>query len=58
MLRPGNTVHLQKIVVGRDYGAQLEVIAGLQPGDRIIPNAGDNAREGLKVEPVPAAAAQ
>ena len=30
----------------------LEVIGGLRQGDRIIPNAGDVAREGLKIEPV------
>ena len=51
LVRPDNTVHMQNIVVGRDYGSELEVLAGLQQGDRIIPNAGDLAREGLKVEP-------
>jgi multidrug efflux pump subunit AcrA (membrane-fusion protein) len=45
-------VHLQKIEVGRDYGDRLEVISGLQEGDTIIPNPGDVAREGLKVDPV------
>jgi RND family efflux transporter MFP subunit len=52
LVRPDHTVHLQKIVVGRDYGSQVEVLAGLHPGDAIIPNAADVAREGLKVEPV------
>ena len=45
-----DTVHLQKIQVGRDYGDRLEVLSGLHEGDRIIPNPGDSAREGLKVE--------
>ena len=53
LVRPDHTVHMQKIVVGRDYGAQLEVLDGLRPGDRIIPNAGDLAREGMKIDPVP-----
>ena len=55
VVRRDNTIHLQRIVVGRDYGAQLEVLGGLKQGDRVIPNAGDLAREGLKVDPVPLA---
>jgi RND family efflux transporter MFP subunit len=52
VVRPDRSVHLQKIEVGRDYGDRLEVMSGLQEGDLIIPNPGDAAREGLKVEPV------
>jgi RND family efflux transporter MFP subunit len=47
-----HTVHLQKLEVGRDYGDRLEILSGLKEGDLIIPNPGDAAREGLKVEPV------
>lgn len=54
IVRPDSTVHLQKIEVSRDYGDRMEVIRGLQEGDRIISNPGDNAREGVKVEPVAA----
>lgn len=50
VVRGDQTVHLQKIQVGRDYGDKLEVLEGLQEGDKIIPNPGDVAREGLKVE--------
>jgi len=52
---PDSLVHLQKIVIGRDYGDRLEVMQGLQVGDRIIANPDDNAREGVKVEAVEAA---
>ena len=52
---PDSIVHLQKIVIGRDYGDRLEVMQGLQVGDRIIANPDDNAREGVKVEAVEAA---
>ena len=52
VVRPDGAVHLEKIDVGRDYGDKLEVISGLREGDRIIPNPGDVAREGLKVEVV------
>ncbi len=54
VVRPDSTVHLQKIQVGRDYGDRLEVLSGLQMGEKIIANPGDSAREGVKVEPVTA----
>jgi RND family efflux transporter MFP subunit len=53
VVRPDHTVHLQKIEVGRDYGDRLEILSGLKEGDTIIPNPGDIAREGVKVDPVP-----
>jgi RND family efflux transporter MFP subunit len=55
VVRPDGTVHLQKIQLGRDYGDRLEVLNGLQQGDRIIANPGDSAREGVKINPVNAA---
>ena len=54
VVRPDHTVHLQKIDIGRDYGDHLEVLGGLEEGDLIIPNPGENAREGVKVTPVSA----
>jgi multidrug efflux pump subunit AcrA (membrane-fusion protein) len=50
------TVHMRKIEIGRDYGDRLEVTSGLHEGDLVIPNPGDVAREGLKVEAVRAGA--
>jgi RND family efflux transporter MFP subunit len=52
VLRPDNTVHFQRIEVGRDYGDKLEVLSGLADGDTIIPRPGDSVKEGGKVEPV------
>ncbi len=52
MVGPDHIVHLKKIEVGRDYGDKLEILSGLEEGDTLIPNPGDNAREGLKVNPV------
>ena len=54
LVRPDHTVHIQPIQVGRDYGDHLEVISGLEQGDLIIPSPGDSAREGIKVNAVPA----
>ena len=55
VVRPDATVHLQKIKVGRDYGDRLEVMSGLEAGDTVIVNPGDATREGVKVDPSPAA---
>ena len=46
-----NVVHLQPITVGRDYGSQLEVLAGLNEGDLVAINPSDVATEGAKVTP-------
>ena len=55
LVTPEHTVHMQKIEVGRDYGDRLEIVGGLQEGNLIIANPGELAREGLRVDPVPAA---
>ena len=52
MVGADGIVHLQRIVIGRDYGDRLEVLQGLQVGDRIVANPDDNAREGVKVDAV------
>lgn len=46
------TVHLQKIVVGRDYGDRVEIIQGVEDGATIVSAPGDAAREGAKIVPV------
>jgi len=51
VVRPDNTVHLQKISVGRDYGDRLEVLNGVEEGTAVMAVAGDSAREGAKVAP-------
>ncbi len=51
VVRPDNTVHLQKVGVGRDYGDRLEVVSGVEEGTAVIAVAGDLAREGAKVVP-------
>jgi len=54
VVRADHSVHRQKIEVGRDFGDRLEVTGGLQEGDTLIVNPGDVAREGVKVNTVPA----
>jgi len=52
MVQPDGTVHLQKIVVGRDYGDRVEILQGLAGGATIVSAPGDAAREGAKIVPV------
>jgi hypothetical protein len=56
VLREGASVHLQPVKLGRDYGAQIEVIEGLRAGQQVITNWTDEVREGVEVKPVAAAA--
>jgi RND family efflux transporter MFP subunit len=54
VLREGAVAHLQPVQLGRDFGAQIEVTAGLKPGQKVITTLTDEVREGTKVNPVPA----
>jgi RND family efflux transporter MFP subunit len=43
-------VHFHKLVLGRDFGAELEVNSGLEEGDAVVLNPTDAIREGVTVE--------
>jgi RND family efflux transporter MFP subunit len=43
------TAHLQKITIARDFGTEVEVHDGVQPGDQVILNPMVNLAEGNKV---------
>ena len=49
-----NTVHLLKIVVARDYGAELDIASGLVGNEHLIINPSDSLQEGSKVTATPA----
>jgi len=49
---PDQTVHLQKIIVGRDYGDRVEILQGVSEGTMIVAAPGDAAREGARIVPV------
>jgi RND family efflux transporter MFP subunit len=46
-------VHYTRIQLGRDYGDHIEVLSGLEQGQRVVVNPSDAVREGVKVKPVP-----
>ena len=45
--------HYQKVVIGRDYGGEVDVISGLEPGATLVVNIPDGLQEGesLRVQP-------
>jgi RND family efflux transporter MFP subunit len=43
-------VHFHRLVLGRDFGAELEVNSGLEEGDAVVLNPTDAIREGVTVE--------
>ena len=44
-----NRVHLQRITIGRDYGREVEVLAGIQQSDLIVLNPSDSLEDGQQV---------
>ncbi len=49
-------VHLRPITIGRDFGATLEILGGLEMSDQIIINPSDSLEEGQKVHVAKASA--
>jgi multidrug efflux pump subunit AcrA (membrane-fusion protein) len=47
----GQTVHLQPITIGRDYGEETEITSGLKAGDLVALNVSDDVFDGAKIQP-------
>jgi len=52
VLGAGQKVRFVPVKLGRDYGAQIEVIEGLLSGQKVVINLTDQVREGAKVRPM------
>lgn len=52
VLKPDGTVHFTRVQLGRDFGATLEVLSGLEEGQELVVNPSDASREGARVNPV------
>jgi RND family efflux transporter MFP subunit len=48
-----NTVRLKSVSEGRDFGQTIEILDGLQAGDRVIVNPPDSIEDGLQVRVAP-----
>jgi membrane fusion protein (multidrug efflux system) len=44
-------IHFQEVTLGRDYGAEIEILSGLSDGDTVVLNPTDAVHEGVVVEP-------
>ena len=51
VLDGGNAVHYEKVQVGRDFGADIEVLDGLSDGETVIVRPGDQLPDGTVVQP-------
>jgi len=58
LVNSDSKIHLQPITIGRDYGATLEVVSGVDVGDRIVVNPADSLEEGQQVNIAPENAPQ
>lgn len=52
VLKPDNSVHFQRVDLGRDFGSNIEILSGLTEGQRVIANPNDSVQEGVKVHPI------
>ena len=50
-LDAGNLIRFKKLTVGRDLGGQIEILSGLEGGERLVVNPSDEIQEGAKVTP-------
>jgi hypothetical protein len=46
----GQTIHFQQILLGRDFGKEIEVLQGLQEGQLLVANPNDAVHEGMQVQ--------
>jgi RND family efflux transporter MFP subunit len=53
-VRPDNHVAINKVTIGRDFGTELEVVAGLAPGASVIVSPPDSLQDGAQVRVVAA----
>jgi RND family efflux transporter MFP subunit len=50
VLGAGNAVRIKSVKLGRDYGNEVDVVAGLAPGDRVIDSPPETLRNGDHVQ--------
>lgn len=50
VVREDGSIHYQKVALGRDFGAQTEIISGLAGGESLVINPGDDIQEGAVVK--------
>jgi RND family efflux transporter MFP subunit len=46
-------VQYRTVELGRDYGAEIEILSGIKAGESVVVHPGDDLPEGTAVDPVP-----
>lgn len=49
VVREDSRIRFAKVIPGRDYGSTMEILGGVNPGDRIVLNPSDDLADGTKV---------
>ncbi|MBV9768419.1 MAG: efflux RND transporter periplasmic adaptor subunit [Bryobacterales bacterium] len=52
VVRNGNKVQLVPVILGKDYGNEVEIVSGLSPSDLVIANPPDSLSSGATVQVV------
>ena len=58
VVREGDKVELVPVVIGKDYGTELEVVSGISADDQVIANPSDSLISGTVVHVAPASDTQ
>jgi multidrug efflux system membrane fusion protein len=53
LVRPDNSVAVQKVGTGVAEGDRIQIVSGLKPGDTVVVDGADRLRDGSKVRIVP-----
>ena len=53
VVRKDNTVHLQPVVIGRDFGTEVEILSGLKGHEKLVNNPSDLLKDNDKVQIAP-----
>jgi RND family efflux transporter MFP subunit len=48
-----NRVRYRQVELGRDYGAEIQILSGLKEGEQVVVHPGDDLPDGTIVQPVP-----
>ena len=48
-----NKTQLKAVIIGKDYGTNVEILGGLDPSDSIVVNPSDSLEDGEKVQATP-----
>ncbi len=51
LISPSGVVHLQPVVLGRDFGSEVEIMSGVKPGDLIAATFTDDVQNDTTVTP-------